>query len=173
MKRLRLREYVPYKVVSWYFEVFRVKTKTLKENSQYKVCSARNWWCASGFTSVLLSVFFLPALLFLPLLPALPQPPPPLRTQCARVTSFWSAFLKFSVHLDLKNKAGCTWRPQQVRPISLVQRKVLLPDVSFFFFLYSIALSQKCLPHKIRSYEEWCSMPREQGIKGLRNPGIC
>lgn len=105
----------------------------MQKNSQYKACSTRHWGCASGFISILQSVCFLPALLFLPFFSALPQLP---CTQCARVTSFWSAFLKLSLYLDLKNKFGCTWRPQQVRPITLVQRKILLLNISFPFFFF-------------------------------------
>lgn len=139
-----MREYVPYK---WCYDTLRcleLKPKCRKKNVSTKLVLLETK--GVPLVSLLLSVFFFPVFLFLPVLLALPQPP---CTQCARVTSFWS-FLSFLCIWTLKNKFGCTWRPLQVRPISLVQRKILLPNI-FLFILYSTAISQKCLPHKIRS----------------------
>lgn len=93
-----MREYVPYK---WCYDTLRcleLKPKCRKKNVSTKLVLLETK--GVPLVSLLLSVFF-PVFLFLPVLLALPQPP---CTQCARVTSFWSAFLKLSVHLDFEEQ---------------------------------------------------------------------
>lgn len=94
-----MREYVPYK---WCYDTLRcleLKPKCRKKNVSTKLVPLETK--GVPLVSLLLSVFFFPVFLFLPVLLALPQPP---CTQCARVTSFWSAFLKLSVHLDFEEQ---------------------------------------------------------------------
>lgn len=57
-----------------------------------------------------------------------------------------------------------------MRFVLLVQSKILLTSVSFF--LYLTALSQKCLPCKIRT-EDMLLYARGAGDEEFRKPCIC